>query len=64
MDRFACSGWLFIMIKKDSFDVFIKIKHDCHHPAYVDINLPDQWKDYIKRQASTQTPGQVCRNLL
>ncbi len=39
--------------------MIIRIKHDCHHVAYLDITLPDKWKDYIKKQASTQTPGQV-----
>ncbi|RDX44376.1 hypothetical protein OH76DRAFT_1487106 [Lentinus brumalis] len=64
MDRFACCGWIYVMVKKDSHDVIIKVKHDSHHVAYLDLELPDRWKDYIKRQASTQTPGQIWAHIV
>ena len=59
MERFPCAGWLFISEQEDSDNVTVRIKHDCHHPAYIKIDLPDKWKEYIDEHARTQTPGQV-----
>ena len=59
MERFACGGWLCIYVKADSLDVTVKIKHDCAHKPYVDIELPAQWKTYIEEHARVQLPSQV-----
>lgn len=37
----------------------MKIKHDCHHHAYLDLSLPDEWKRFIETNAGEMTPNQV-----
>ncbi|KAI0324368.1 hypothetical protein GY45DRAFT_1349448 [Cubamyces sp. BRFM 1775] len=37
----------------------IKISHKVGHLPYVDISIPDQWKQYIEEHASAKTSGAV-----
>lgn len=59
MERFECNGWLHLAVSENSAMVDMKIRHDVDHIAYLDINLPEKWKDYIEAHARTQTPGEV-----
>lgn len=59
LDRFACDGWLHIVLAEGSYEVSVNMKHAVPHLAYVDISLPDHWKLYIEDHAKTETPGQV-----
>lgn len=63
MRRFECDGWLHITVLANSNVVDITCKHNLEHLPYVNIDLPDQWKDYIKENARTHTPGQVYGSL-
>lgn len=59
MSRFDCNGWLHITVSAKSDVVDIQCKHMLEHLPYVNIDLPDKWKAYIRDNARTQTPGQV-----
>ncbi len=38
----------------------ILLRHQEDHLAYLDQDLPEQWKAYIEEHALKQTPGEVC----
>ena len=60
MERFDCEGWLHITTRRDRRRVVrVKLKHAEKHIPYLDIELPDHWKEYI-RENLDQTPGNVC----
>ena len=59
MDRFPCHGWLFITVAPNNPVITVKISHASHHPAYLDMSLPEKWKAYIEEHARNQTPNQV-----
>lgn len=60
MPRFPCVGWLHITASADSDWMQISVKHAVSHQPYLDIELPEEWKAYIREHGRTQTPGQVC----
>ncbi|KAI9057367.1 hypothetical protein FKP32DRAFT_1689206 [Trametes sanguinea] len=64
MDRFPCSGWLHLSISDASEISVISLKHKVEHVAYLNIDLPDRWKAYIREHARSQTPGQIWRHIL
>ena len=37
MEHFACHGWLYITVTPNSEDILVKIKHEEHHHAYLDM---------------------------
>ncbi|RPD61298.1 hypothetical protein L227DRAFT_466509, partial [Lentinus tigrinus ALCF2SS1-6] len=59
MPRFHCSGWLHIVAAPGVDAMDITVKHKLDHIAYKDIYLPDKWKQYIRENARSQTPGQL-----
>ena len=59
MERFDCAGWLYIGVQAESDVMSIKISHKAGHLPYVDISIPDQWKQYIEEHASAETSGAV-----
>lgn len=63
MHRFDCEGWLHIAVSKMSSLMDIKLRHQEIHPAYLDVDLPEVWKEYIEANAKVQTPGQVRKVL-
>lgn len=60
MTRYSCEGWLHIEVQPGKSAVTIRVKHSEHHVAYLDISLPEEWKQYIDDMAASKTPGQVC----
>lgn len=64
MARFDCNGWLYVAVCATSPKVQIKLRHEDTHPAYLDIQLPDQWKAFIEANAETLTAGQVSVQLV
>ena len=59
MERFDCSGWLYIAVQAASDVMSIKISHKVDHLPYADISIPDRWKQYIEEHAGTETSGVV-----
>ncbi|KAI0348907.1 hypothetical protein OH77DRAFT_1465898, partial [Trametes cingulata] len=59
MDRFHCSGWMHLTLDQNSDVVGLSMKHAQEHVAYVDVELPEKWKDYIRQYARTLNPGKV-----
>lgn len=47
------------MAAPDIATMDITVKHALDHVAYKDIYLPEKWKEYIRENARSQTPGQV-----
>ncbi|PCH39585.1 hypothetical protein WOLCODRAFT_110923 [Wolfiporia cocos MD-104 SS10] len=67
MARFSCDGWLHITVPRHSHEMLVSMKHTVKHIGYVNIDLPQQWKSYIRAHARTQTPGeafQIWRHIL
>ncbi|CDO76217.1 hypothetical protein BN946_scf184894.g6 [Trametes cinnabarina] len=64
MDRFPCHGWLHLTVGKLSNVISISLKHALEHVAYVDISLPERWKDFIREQAQKLTPGKIWQHIL
>ena len=44
MERFPGHGWLFIAVAPDDAVITIKLKHESHHHAYLDLFLPESGK--------------------
>ena len=59
MPRFPCDGWLHIKTVPQSNMMEITVQHKETHPGYIDRDIPDHWKEYIRKNAGNQTPGQV-----
>lgn len=59
MERYDCHGWLHITLEPSNSVALIKIKHEMCHEAYLDIELPEEWKTYVEKNAGSKTPGQV-----
>lgn len=59
MDRFPCDGWLHLTVSNESDVIGVVLKHCEEHVGYLDVHLPEIWKQYIQNHARTQTPGQV-----
>lgn len=59
MPRFPCAGWLHITASASSNTMQISVKHAVGHQPYLDIELPEEWKAYIREHGRTQTPGQA-----
>ncbi|KAI0748960.1 hypothetical protein BC629DRAFT_1298088 [Irpex lacteus] len=64
MLRYPCKGWLHVTVDSRTTLATIKIKHEAHHQAYLDIDLPEQWCKYIKDHARTETLGQIWRHIV
>ena len=60
MPRFECRGWLHITVSAMSNVMEILLRHEEDHIAYLEQDLPEQWKAYIEEHALKQTPGEVC----
>ncbi|TFY50628.1 hypothetical protein EVJ58_g10964, partial [Rhodofomes roseus] len=58
MERFPCDGWLHVTVASGSTEMILSVKHAVQHLAYVGIDLPDHWKQYIEKHARNQTPGE------
>ncbi|GJE99912.1 hypothetical protein PsYK624_161870 [Phanerochaete sordida] len=61
--RFNCKGFLYINATKTSPLMTITMRHDERHRKYVNIELPDQWKDYIEEHALSRTAGDIWRHI-
>ncbi|KAI0824578.1 hypothetical protein BC628DRAFT_1420036 [Trametes gibbosa] len=59
MDRFPCDGWLHLMVSDKSDIIGVVLKHSEEHVGYLDVHLPEKWKQYIQEHARAQTPGQA-----
>ena len=59
MPRFPCDGWLHLKVVPGSDTVEITMQHKDTHPGYIDRDIPEHWKEYIREKAGNQTPGQV-----
>jgi len=57
MDRFECHGKLCITPHEGTVDV--KITHQQSHKKYVNIELPDKWRTFIKEN-HRMGPAKVC----
>ncbi|KAJ8469947.1 hypothetical protein ONZ51_g8667 [Trametes cubensis] len=64
MPRFQCDGWLHIAVSPNSDVMEISLKHRLEHVPYLDIELPEKWKTYIREHGRGQTPGQIWRHIL
>ncbi|KAI9068628.1 hypothetical protein FKP32DRAFT_1561305 [Trametes sanguinea] len=64
MPRFPCNGWLHVAISPDTNVAEISLKHGLEHVPYLDIELPEKWKAYIREHGRGQTPGQIWRHIL
>ncbi|TCD59764.1 hypothetical protein EIP91_011523, partial [Steccherinum ochraceum] len=64
MPRFDCGGWLYVTVTEGSSVLGIRIKHLEPHTAYVAIDLPDRWKEYIRTHAKDQLPGAIWKHIL
>lgn len=50
MDRYKCSGWLFITLNNDDLIMAgVRITHYRCHPPYTDISISDDVVDDIER---------------
>lgn len=61
MDRFNCEGYLRITVDPGSEEMLITMRHEEEHMPYLDIEIPDAWKEYIEEHAKNETPRQVRR---
>lgn len=52
MAAFDCHGWLYITITENppsTWTAYIRVTHTQDHPPYVDVSLPDDVKEMIRR---------------
>ncbi|KAI0642438.1 hypothetical protein C8Q79DRAFT_929391 [Trametes meyenii] len=64
MERFNCHGWLHLTVNMDLDVIGISLKHCESHKPYKDIRLPEEWKEFIKKQAGLMTPGEIWKHLV
>ncbi|EIW53150.1 uncharacterized protein TRAVEDRAFT_100951, partial [Trametes versicolor FP-101664 SS1] len=64
MDRFPCDGWLHLAVSPGSDVIGVSLAHAEEHVAYLNMELPERWKQYIRENARTQTPGQIWGHIL
>ncbi|KAJ2970013.1 hypothetical protein NUW54_g12830 [Trametes sanguinea] len=64
MDRFPCHGWLHLTVGQQSNVIGLSLRHSVEHVAYVDITLPEKWKQFIREQAQRLTPGKIWQHIL
>ena len=58
MDRFECHGVLHVTSHEGIANV--EISHQQLHKSYVNIELPDKWRTFIKENHRIG-PAKVCR---
>lgn len=58
MEHYDCDGWLFIDVDASSPDVVIRLQHTEKHTPYVDVEIPEKWKEFILAHLDW-TPGKV-----
>jgi len=60
MERFNCHGQLNVVLHNAV--AVVKIAHRQSHKPYVNIDLPDKWRTFIKNNHK-MGPARVCRRI-
>ncbi|KAI0669307.1 hypothetical protein C8Q78DRAFT_992915 [Trametes maxima] len=64
MERFQCHGWLHLTVSAESDVIEVSLKHREHHKPYKDIELPEEWKTFIKDHARIMSPSQIWNHIV
>ncbi|KAJ3520137.1 hypothetical protein NM688_g9206 [Phlebia brevispora] len=63
MEHFDCNGYLRVTVDSASNEMIVSLDHDQGHIPYLDITIPDRWKDYIEEHAAKQMPGEIWKHI-
>ncbi|CDO74382.1 hypothetical protein BN946_scf184816.g5 [Trametes cinnabarina] len=63
-ERFACGGWLHLVLSDKTDIIELRLSHGQAHLPYVDILLPEEWRAYIAANARDHMAGQIWRHIV
>ena len=55
MEVFECQGWLHITVNDNEDHILVKLKHPEAHDKYINIDIPEDVKGFIKNNIQLTT---------